>query len=261
MKIRKGIQKKARRMLIYGENGIGKSTLAASFPKPIILNFEDGVNDIGCDHTERFRSYEELQEFLVRDLAETDYRTIVLDTADWLEKLLGDYIARKNSKDTIDDIPFGRGYKLLEKQWKDLLTQIEFYWNQNRHVVFTCHEFLDRFADPEGDTYNFYRPSLHKTGSGCVTEWCDEVLFCKHKKFLRKREEGFNQERHIPIATGERVIVCNKQPAIEAKNRLGLPDEIPMKIESFYEPLSGIELNITTRDIPVVEDVAEAISF
>jgi len=254
MKINKGVRHKARRMLIYGENGIGKSTLAAQFPKPLMLNFEDGVHSIDADSTDRFRSYRELQDFLTIELPRTDYRTIVLDTADWLEKMLMDEVARSSGKATIEDIGFGRGYQSLEKLWKQLFVQLEFFWNQNRHIVFTCHEIIDRFADPEGDTFNFYRPALHRAGSGCVTEWCDEVLFCKHKRYTRKRDEGYKQERHIAMQTGERVIVCNKQAAIEAKNRLGLPDEVPMSIESFYEPLKGVVPNIASV---VVEEEAE----
>jgi hypothetical protein len=241
MKISKGIQQKARRILLYGENGIGKSTLAAQFPKPIVLNFENGVFGIDVDSTDKFLSYRELQDFLVLDLPQTDYRTIVIDTADWLERLLMDEVARAAGKSTIEDIGFGRGYQSLEKLWKQVFSALEYLWNENRHIIFTCHETIDRFADPEGDTFNFFRPALHRTGSGCVTEWCDEVLFLKHKRYTRKRDEGFNQERHIAISTGERVIVCNKQAAIEAKNRLGLQDEVPMSIESFYAPLKGVE--------------------
>jgi hypothetical protein len=261
MKINKGVQKKARRMLLYGENGIGKSTLATQFPEPIVLNFEDGVYGINCDSTERIKSFAELQDLLVVELVNTQYRTLVLDTADWLEKLLMDEVARQAGKQTIEDIGYGKGYQALEKLWKKVLTMLEFYWHQNRHVVMTCHETIDRFADPEGDTFNFYRPALHRSGSGCVTEWCDEVLFLKHKRFTRKRDEGYNQERHIALSTGERVIVCNKQPAIEAKNRLHLPDEVPMSIESFYEPLSGIVPSFgPAKREPVIEESVPSLS-
>jgi hypothetical protein len=261
MKINKGVQKKARRMLLYGENGIGKSTLATQFPEPIVLNFEDGVYGINCDSTERIKSFAELQDILVVELVNTQYRTLVLDTADWLEKLLMDEVARQAGKQTVEDIGYGKGYQALEKLWKKVLTMLEFYWHQNRHVVMTCHETIDRFADPEGDTFNFYRPALHRSGSGCVTEWCDEVLFLKHKRFTRKRDEGYNQERHIALSTGERVIVCNKQPAIEAKNRLHLPDEVPMSIESFYEPLSGIVPSFgPAKREPVIEESVPSLS-
>ena len=83
MKINKGKTAKARRMLIYGEPGVGKSTLASRFPHPVFINLEDGIRDLECDHTDLVKSFREFQDCLVA-LASTDYATVVVDTVDWL---------------------------------------------------------------------------------------------------------------------------------------------------------------------------------
>lgn len=240
MKINKGKVPRARRMLIYGENGIGKSTLAAQFPKPIFLNLEDGIGDLDCDSTGVIRSVSEFYQWLMH-LVETDYETIVIDTADWLEKLIFAEVAAEANKKTIDDIGYGKGYQSVELKWKSLFDGFAFLWGQNRHIVFTCHEMIEKFVNPEGDSYNYWRPSLHVKGSGCVTEWCDEVLFLRYRTNTITKEEGFGAKRAVAIGGKERFMCCTKSAAHEAKNRLGMPDELPPTFESIARYLPPVQ--------------------
>lgn len=234
IKVRKGKQPKARRVLVYGENGSGKSTLASRFPNPIFLNLEEGLNDIDCTSTDQITDLGTYCNNLV-ELYYSDYETIVTDTADWLEKLIFSQVAAKHGKSTIDDIGFGKGYQAVEGMWVGILQTLGVLWDQGRHIVFTCHETIDKFQNPDGDSFNYWRPSLHAKGSGCVTEWCDEVLFLKKKTIVVNKDEGFNKTRGVAM-DGGRVIVCSKQPTCEAKNRLGLPSEVPHNYELLNIP-------------------------
>ena len=230
MKINKGKTPSARRVLIYGENGSGKSSLANQFPKPVFLNLEEGLNDIDCEKTDKLNSLSEYQNALV-ELYQSGYETIVTDTVDWLEKHIFAAVAAKAGKATIDDIGFGKGYQAVEAVWQSLINSYSSLWNQGRHIVFTCHETIDKFANPDGDSYNFWRPSLHLKGSGCLSEWCDEVLFLKKKTIVVNKDEGFSKSRGVAV-DGGRVIVTSKQATCEAKNRLGLPIEVPHNFEA-----------------------------
>lgn len=232
---------KARRILIYGENGVGKSTLASKFPDPLFINLENGVSDIDCDATDLIRGLDELLGLLIQ-LHDSTYRSIIIDTADWLEKIIFDAVARKAGKETIEEIGFGKGYQAVEKVWLSVVNSLTSLWNQNRHIIFTCHSEILKFDNPEGDSFNYYRPALHPKGGKCLAEWCSEVLYLKHREFTREIKEGFNSKRNIAVGAGERVIVCNEQPAIEAKNRLGMPDELPLAIESFYPYIPKVDL-------------------
>lgn len=255
MKINKGKTARARRMLIYGEPGVGKSTLASQFPHPVFINLEDGIRDLECDHTDLIKSFREFQDALIA-LASTDYATVVVDTVDWLEKLLMHEVASKAGKATIEDIGFGKGYEALAKMWQGVFAGLGSLWNQGRHIVLTCHEKVDEFRDPEGDGYNYYRPALHRKGSQCVSEWCDELLFCKYQRLSKKADEG---KRSVAIA-GDRVIVCQNMRSIEAKNRLGMPQEIPMAIESFYPYLTKNEIKPAAA-VVASDSVASEITF
>lgn len=257
MKINKGKVPRARRVLIYGENGIGKSTLAAQFPKPIFLNLEDGIGDLDCDSTGVIRSVSEFYQWLMH-LVETDYETIVVDTADWLEKLIFAEVAAEANKKTIDDIGYGKGYQSVELKWKSLFDGFAFLWGQNRHIVFTCHEMIEKFVNPEGDSYNYWRPSLHVKGSGCVTEWCDEVLFLRYRTNTITKEEGFGAKRAVAIGGKERFMCCTKSAAHEAKNRLGMPDELPPTFEAIARYLPPVQFQGKRPAVAAVEPVKPA---
>lgn len=204
--------------------------MASRYPKPLFLNLEDGLNDIDCEKTDRITTLAEYQNALV-ELYYSDYETIVTDTADWLEKLIMSAVAAAAGKKTIDDIGFGKGYQAVEAIWQGLIVGYTALWNQGRHIVFTCHETIDKFSNPDGDSFNFWRPSLHLKGSGCVSEWCDEVLFLKKKTIVVAKDEGFNKTRGVAM-DGGRVIVTTKQATCEAKNRLGLAPEVAHSFEA-----------------------------
>lgn len=243
MKINKGKANRSRRVLIYGENGVGKSTIASQFPKPLCLNLEDGVGDIECDSTDRIKTFNDFYGALV-ECASTEYRTIWIDTVDWAEKLLMTEVATKAGKEVVEDIGFGKGYQKVEFHWEKIIDALTVLWKQNRHIVMTCHERITKLPNPDGETISLWAPDLSEKCSGLIMEWCDEVLYCKYKTFNRKLEEGPKQGRTIQAAISDRVIVCNKQPGIEAKNRLGMPDEVPLSIESFKQYIPRVELKL-----------------
>lgn len=255
MKINKGKKQRARRVLIYGENGVGKSTIASRFPDPIFLNMEDGVGDLDVHSTDVIKTVTEFTGCLI-ECANTEYKTIVIDTVDWLEKLIFDDVARKAGKATIDDIGFGKGYQAVELAWREIFNGLGYLWNQGRHIVFTCHETIEKLTNPEGDSYNYWRPSLHLKGSGLVTEWCDEVLFVRYKTNTIQKEEGFGRTRAIGIGGKERVIVCNKTATVEAKNRLGMPDEIPHSFEAIAKFLPLVDRQEQVEPVKPVGNIA-----
>jgi len=240
IKINKGRKPRPRRVLVYGENGVGKSSFAAQWPTPVFLNLEDGIGDIDCDSTDVLSNLDEFYKALIA-VSESQYETVVVDTIDWLEKLIFAVVASNAGKATVEDIGFGRGYQAVEQQWQDLLKGFTYLWSSGKHVLFTCHEQIEKFTNPEGDSFNFWRPSLHAKGSGCITEWCDEVFFLRFRVNTITKDEGFGAKRAIGIGGTDRVIKTTKTAGYEAKNRLGLPDEIAPTFEAIRPYLPPLE--------------------
>lgn len=244
MQIRKGKQRRPRRVLIYGENGVGKSSFAAKFPKPIFLNFEDGVGDLDVDSTPIITSLPDLMNCVI-DIYNShhEYQSVVVDTADWLERLVMRDVAQKAGKETIEQIGFGKGMETVAYKWRELLQGFTSLWEQGRHIVFVAHANIKKFKNPEGDAYDYWCPALDEKGSGLIPEWCDEVLFAKSRIHTIQREEGpAKAVRAVAIGGKERYMVTNESAASVAKNRLGLPEEMPLDFAAFAKYLGDIPL-------------------
>jgi hypothetical protein len=252
MKIVTGKKPKPRRTLLYGVHGIGKSTWAAQAPDCLILNLEDGLDDIDCQRTEHLTAMESVNQILI-DLANEkhDFRTIAVDSIDWLEGLLHAQVARDAGKDSISEIGFGKGYEAALKYWDDFVFKLDWLRKEKgMQIILLAHSAIVKHSDPEVDSYDRYQPALHKSASAMLQEWCDEVLFASYRVFVRKEDLGFSKERNIAVSNSERYIRTQETAACLAKNRLqDMPAEIPFSWADYakYFPKSSEEATSTKK--------------
>ncbi len=115
-------------------------------------------------------------------------------------------------------------------------------------IVLLAHAKVERFENPETESFDRYAPRLHKTAAALVIEWCDEVLFANYKVFTKATDEGFNRTRVQGVGTGERVLRTSERPAHIAKSRLGLPDELPLDWEALAPYLPALAGSTTTTN-------------
>jgi hypothetical protein len=108
-------------------------------------------------------------------------------------------------------------------------------------IVLLAHAKVERFENPETESFDRYAPRLHKTARDMVIEWCDEVLFANYKVFTKATDEGFNRTRVQGVGSGERILRTSERPSHLAKNRLGLPDELPLSWDALAEHLPTTE--------------------
>lgn len=227
MKILKGKQPGPRRMMLYGDNGIGKSTLASLFPKPFMLNLEAGAGDVDVDKSVKLKSLTDFRgciSWLISN--EHEYRSIIIDTADWLEGLIFKHVAESNHKPSIAKIPYGQGYDEARAVWGTVIDELEVLWDMGLHIVLTAHVALQKLNNPTGDSYNYYAPAFHEKTGSKIIDWCDEVLFMTTRVQTIKKDEGFGSSRVIGIGGNERVIYTTDVASHVGKNRLGMPPEL-----------------------------------
>jgi hypothetical protein len=230
-----------RRMLVYGTAGIGKSTFATCAPSPIVIQTEDGLNEIDCH---KFPVSTTLAEVMANLGAlyneDHPYRTVVIDSMDWLERLIWAKVCTDRQVATIEDIGYGKGYVFALQHWRDVLDGLTaLRERRGMSVVLIAHARIERFENPETEAYDRYVPRLHKTASALVSEWCDEVLFATYRVFTKATDEGFNQKRVQGLGSGERVLRASERPSHLAKNRLNLPDELPLAWSEFAKFLTA----------------------
>lgn len=234
MQIIKGKKRRPRRIILYGPHGIGKSSWAAHAPSPIFISTEDGLDDIGADRTPLIA---DLGVFhgVVSDLIQQphDYKTVVVDTLDWLERLVHKRVAAENDKPSIDDIAYYRGYLLAKPHWDLILSSLEtLRQSRNVAIVLLAHACAVKIEPPDGESYTRYEPDLHKNISPLLQEWADEVLFAGYKINRIQQNEGFDRKRHIAVG-GDRVVYTCEKPTHLAKRRIAMPDEISLDFGTY----------------------------
>ena len=230
-----------RRIMIYGTAGIGKSTFATCAPAPIVVQTEDGLGGIDCHRFPVAQSLDAVMASLATLYQEQhNYQTVVIDSLDWLERLIHAQVCALKQVASIEDIGYGKGYTFAIQHWRDVLDGLTaLRERRGMTVVLIAHARIERFENPETEAYDRYVPRLHKTASALVSEWCDEVLFATYRVFTKATEEGFNQKRVQGLGSGERVLRATERPSHLAKNRLNLPDELPLAWSEFAKFLPG----------------------
>lgn len=237
----KGKTRRPRRVMLYGSHGIGKSTFGAGAPNPIFLATEDGQDDIGVDRTPMISDWDCFDRWL-KDLVNSnhDYQTVVVDTVDWLEKLIFKKVAEDNHVDSIEKIGYGKGYVYAADNLDYLLGGFSALREKRKMgVIFLAHAKIAKVSPPDTDSYDRYEPDLHKQLSPILQEWCDEVLFATYEVNTIKREEGFNKERTLAKGDGRRIVQTTEIPTCLAKRRLPMPDQIELSWQAYQDCLKG----------------------
>ena len=247
--IKKGRESKPPRLFIYGQEGVGKSTVGASAPSPVFVQTEDGLGEID---TSKFPLAKNLDEVLAYLTALRDephqFQTVVLDSADWLERLVWDKVCQDFGVRSIEkaDGGYGKGYVHALTYWRKVVALLsELRELRGMIVIVIAHSKVERFEDPENSAYDRYTPRLHKLATSLLCEWADAVLFAT-KRFRVSKEtgNGFQGDRAIasPVGAdgGERILRTVGSPACIAKNRFGLPSEIPLSWDAFMAAYCGV---------------------
>ena len=237
--IQTGRENKPPRIMLYGQEGVGKSTFGASAPAPIFIQTEDGLGEIDCCKFPLAQSVEDviIELTALRD-EEHNFRTVVIDSLDWLERLIFDEICKEFGVRSIEkaDGGYGKGYVDALVLWRKVLALLDDLRNKRgMMVILLAHAKVERFEDPENAAYDRYSPRLHKHAASLVSEWVDTVLFAT--KRMRVSKDGDSRTIAAPIGAdgGERIIRTNGSPACIAKNRYGLPNEIPLSWDEFVQ--------------------------
>jgi len=228
---------RGRAAMLYGPPGIGKSTWGACSEDPIFIQTEDGLIDIEVPHFPLCENFSQFMEYvygLIND--EHKFKTAVVDSVDWLEKLIHAHTCQKHGKEALEDFGFARGEKLSLQWWDEVLKALDQLKLKGMNVILLAHSEIRHLQPPDTDPYDKYFPRLNaKYSLPAVFDWCDEVLFANYKVMTKKQEESFGKETRRAIGTGERVVYTTEKPTHQAKNRKGLPDELPLIYDEYIK--------------------------
>ena len=224
MKITKGKQSRAQRVVLYGVESVGKSTFASQFPNPLFLDIEQGTSHLNVDRCD-IGSWKQLTDSLAEARA-TDYQTIVIDSADWAERLCVEDLLASSKKTSIEDFGFGKGWVMVAERMSRMLASIDTLIEAGKNVVLIAHSKIVRFEAPDAlAAYDRYELKLSKQSSPLLKEFADELWFLRFKTKVSTSETGKGKG----IGGKERILLTTHSAAYDAKTRSGLAEELPLE--------------------------------
>jgi hypothetical protein len=235
LNITKGRIDRAQKTVIYGPEGIGKTSLAAHYPDPLIIDTEGGTAHMDVRRIDKPQTWEELLAD-VDEVAATPgiCRTLVIDTADWAEQLVTTYVCNKYKQSSIESFGYGKGYTYLAEEFAKLLAACDKVIAAGIHVVITAHARMRKFEQPdEMGAYDRWELKLSKQVAPLLKEWADFLFFCNYQTFVVTSESNTAKAQG-----GKRVIYTTHHPAWDAKTREPLPEVVDLdyrNIAKLYE--------------------------
>lgn len=230
MQITSGVLSVPLKVVVYGPEGIGKSTFAAQAPEPLFLDTEGSTARMDVRRLPAPTSFAMIQEEIRYVIANPHVcKTLVLDTADWAERLCRDGVCAKSSKAGLEDFGYGKGYSYVFEDFGRMLNLLDEVIGKGIHVIVTAHAAMRKFEQPdESGSYDRWELKLISAQkcsiANMLKEWADMVLFANYETFVVKNEDKKNK-----VTGGKRVMYTTHHPCWDAKNRFGLPDKLPFE--------------------------------
>lgn len=234
-----GVQDSPVKTVLYGPEGIGKSTFASRFPDPVFIDTEGGTKRLNVARLPQPTSW----AMLLDEVAEVrkgnvPCGTLVIDTADWAERLCIQAVCARAKVNGIEDFGYGKGYTYVKEEFAKLLDALEEVLNAGHNVVVLAHAAITKFEQPDAvGNYDRWSMKTSKQVAPLLREWCDMLLFANYKTVVEKVGDGKNAKSKA--SGGRRVLYTAHHPCWDAKNRFDLPEEVPFDYASIAACIPG----------------------
>lgn len=235
--IHRGPLVRAQKTVIYGPEGIGKTTLAAQFPSPVFLDTEGGSHHLDVARFPAPKTWDDVTKTITALASEPhEFKTLVIDTADWLEKLLIEDVCRRANKTSIEEFGYGKGYVVLAEEVTKFLATLNALLARGMHVLLLAHCRIAKFEQPDAaGAYDRYELKLTKQVAPLVKEWCDMLLFANYFTKVAENDSG----RKRGVGGRERKLYTTHTAAWDAKNRHGFEEMLPFDFAAIAPAFGG----------------------
>lgn len=241
MELSKGKIYKAQKILIYGPEGIGKTTFASKLPDPVFIDTEGST--LHYDVT-RFPYPVTSWQMVLSDVKDiikepTACKTLVIDTADWAEHLCEAAVLSNHQISSIEDAGYGKGYTYIREEFSVLLNLLTEVTNKGVNVVLTAHAQMRKFEQPDAlGSYDRWELKLSKQVAPLVKEWSDVIIFANFKTYTVETSKGSNgkpNDKKLKATGSRRVMYLTHHQCWDAKNRWGIADDVDNPADFNYE--------------------------
>ena len=212
------------RVCLYGDPGVGKSSFAATAPRPIVLALEDGLDQIDCAKTPHIKDFSTLIAYLkeIRD-EQHDFQTVVIDSLSALQNIVADGVCAAAGAKFLTAAygGYNRGNDAALAQFRrDVYTLLdEIRRKRDMCIIQIAHSHDETVKYTDGTTDRRTAPRLIAAIRDWVVEWNDLVAYAK----IRTMEDASGGKIVIGKNGGERELYCVGDTRLLAKNRYGIP--------------------------------------
>ena len=248
MNITRGKKQTAIKLVVYGPEGVGKTTFASQAPGVVFIDTEGGTAHIDVARTDPPASWAELIDQVKWFGKHPDkVGTVCIDTLDWAEKMAIRDVCEAKKITSIEEIAYGKGYVLVRDRFIQLLEELDKLRAKWINIILTAHAQIKKFEQPdEMGSYDRFTLKLNeKNVSPLIKEWSDILLFANFKTDVVTAGDGKTKKAR---GGQKRVMYTQHSACWDAKNRFGLDDPLPFDFTQVAE-LFG--------ECPPVEETAE----
>lgn len=241
-------------VLIYGVDGVGKTSLAAEFPDAIYLPTSGERTPQGIElatpeddegNPKYIESWEDLQSIVGELITEEhEFKTVIFDSLDGLEPIINAATCLRIGADSIGSndkgspAAFGQGDVQGDVEWGEFMDACAELTRRGIAVVLLAHPEIKRFDSPVTDPYDRYQVKLRKRAAALVRERSDIVAFLNYRVSLKTKEVGIKKEVTHAEGGKERQIHLTEGAGFVAKNRYSMPDAINYRKGNGYAELA-----------------------
>lgn len=265
-RITRGKIAKPRRIVVHGRAKTGKSTFGSEAPSPIFIGPESGTENLDVARFPEAQSWTDIISALdTLQVGGHPFKTLVLDTVDWIEPLAHRVVMARDGSPTIEKAAggYGKGYGAALDLWRALLVRLDALRNTGMTILLLAHSEVKSFKNPSGADYDRWEMKCHKSVAGLLGEWADIIGFAQHEDVAVTDEK----KRSRAGWTGCTWLYLQRSAAFDAGNRDGLPDRVELEWAAFAEALAAgtpdppeklrAAIEEIARELP--EDVAEKV--
>lgn len=233
------------RVLVYGPQGVGKTTIAAD-AKALFADIEGGSGEADVarypfnpgEHDEcRPRDYDQIDAALDDLIAHPDhgFAAFALDTGDALEALIHRHLCATHKVSSIEKVGggYGKGYRAAVEELRRFLSKLDAIRAQGVTVIVLAHSITSTFKNPEGEDFDRFSLACHKDFAGQLYSWCDVVGFLHFEGGSKKLDEDASKEKRARgWTTNRRIMQLSREAAWDAKWRLTVPMDLEFEVGS-----------------------------
>jgi len=223
--------------VIYGQEGVGKSTLASQFPNAVFIDCEGSTSKMNVRRLPKPTSWQMLcQEmtFILENCKSKNYGTVIIDTFDWAERLALQELCNENNVKSIEGFGYGKGWQYEAEKIGRFLDDTDRLISAGINVVLLCHAVSRKATIPEEmEEFDHWELKLGNKTTNKIApllkEWSDITLFLAFQTNITSVDDKGSKHK---ATSCQRVMYTTKTAWWDAKNRFGLPDRLPLEYKS-----------------------------